>query len=228
MATPGMLVQVMAETLGIPAPTVVLFDRVLAENGLRSKSGRGNSAAQVTERDATNLLIALMAAPVQGAAVRDAALTCQTYGQLPIFASHGKVFRRYGLHSLKEFAEGVHFSQAVEALIREAADGGEFKYPLMERSSPDNDRMFDIRVHGPTPWACFEIARPADEPRPSPIRPPRMVTGLYFTDLLAPKPPSPKDPDMWQARHVSYRTIRALGALITVDGEVETTSKKAT
>jgi hypothetical protein len=217
MATPGMLVQVMAETLGIPAPTVILYDRVLAENGLRSKSGRGNSAARVTEKDAANLLIALMAAPVQGATVRDAALTCQTYGQLRLFgrASAGKEFAKYGLLSLKKLAGEAHFSQAVEALIREAADGGEFRYRGRVKSSRDNDRPFNIKVQGPTPWACFQVNRPADEP-PGPE--------LYFSEI-ARKPRSPSDPDMWQARHVTYRTIRALGSLIVGESE-EAKAKK--
>ena len=59
MATPGQLVQVMADILGIPKATVTQYDRVLAEKGLRSKGGRGTSAARVTSRDAANLLIAL-------------------------------------------------------------------------------------------------------------------------------------------------------------------------
>ena len=84
MATPGMLVQVMADTLGISAPTVTQYDRVLSENGLRSKGGRGTSAAKVTAKDAANLLIALMASPVQGGPMRDAADTCRIYGEMPL------------------------------------------------------------------------------------------------------------------------------------------------
>jgi hypothetical protein len=219
MATPGMLVKVMAETLGIPTPTVILFDRVLAENGLRSKSGRGNSAAQVTERDAANLLIALMAAPVQGAAVRDAAVICQTYGQLTIrdLASQAKEFAKYGLHSIKKFTGEVHFSQAVSALIREAADGGEFRYRGRVKSSWDNDRPFNITVQGPSPWVRFQVQRPADEPS---------GPALFFVDRLAARKPPYERPDMWQARHVTYRTIRALGVLIAGDSEKAKSKKE--
>src|SRR5439155_17694246 len=67
MATPGQLVKCIAEALGIPEPTVVQYDRLLAENGLRSKGGRGTSAAKVTAVDAANLLIAIMGSPVAGA-----------------------------------------------------------------------------------------------------------------------------------------------------------------
>jgi hypothetical protein len=209
MATPGMLVRSIAKTLGVPAPTVTQFDRVLAENGLRSKSGRGNSAAQVTAKDAANLLIAIMASPVQGAAVRDAALTCQTYGGMSMLTTpEAKKFAGYGLHSLEKLALGCHFSQAMEALIREAADGGEFKY---EDYGPDyepgyGDRLFKIMVKGPDPWAWFQVGS-IDE-----------VPEFQF----GPTPtPFSLGGDMGQARFVSYRTIRELGALLSGQPELE-------
>jgi hypothetical protein len=37
---------------------------------------------------------------------------------------------------------------------------------------------------------------------------------------------SPRQGDMWQTRVVTYRTIRALGALISGDSDVEAKSKK--
>jgi len=83
MVTPGQLVKAMADALGISAATVTQYDRVLAENGLRSKGGRGLSAARVTTADAANLLIAIMGSPVSGAAIKDAARTCKVYGALP-------------------------------------------------------------------------------------------------------------------------------------------------
>ena len=70
MATPGQLVKTMAEALGIPAETVTNYDRVLSENGMRSKSGRGRGAAKVTASDAANLLIAILGSPVAGASVK--------------------------------------------------------------------------------------------------------------------------------------------------------------
>ena len=39
MATPGQLVKCIAEALSIPEASVVQYDRLLAENGLRSKGG---------------------------------------------------------------------------------------------------------------------------------------------------------------------------------------------
>jgi hypothetical protein len=220
MATPGMLVQVMAETLGIPAPTVTQFDRVLSENGLRSKSGRGTSAAKVTAKDAANLLIALMAAPVQGVAVRDAAVTCRIYGKLRVispsvsnnYAAKPKDFANFvGFKSLKALpAARYNFSQALEAIIAGAASGsGEFfRFTSMSDAgrtawNDDPDRMFRITVRRPFPWASFAVLHAIEEPA-------RIV-------FAGTRPPV--EADLWQERFVSYRTIRALGVLISGDAE---------
>ena len=42
MATPGQLVEVMAHVLGISKATVIQYDRVLAEKGLRSRERSRN------------------------------------------------------------------------------------------------------------------------------------------------------------------------------------------
>jgi hypothetical protein len=211
MATPGMLVREMARTLGVPEPTITQFDRVLAENGLRSKSGRGTSAAQVTARDAANLLIAIMASPVHGAAVRDAALTCQTYGgmQMHFLPKIPPIkFAKYGLHSLKKLTVGCDFLQTLEALIREAADGGEFKDG---DGGPDyDDRKFSIMVEGPSPSASFQVWTR------------RLAAELYFSRLRG----MPWYlPDMQQRRLVSYRTIRRLGTLLSGQPELMSGSR---
>ena len=68
MATPGELVDTMAEVLGLPIATVTQYDRQLAENSLRSRGGRSRGPAQkVTPRDAANLLISIMASPCRRA-----------------------------------------------------------------------------------------------------------------------------------------------------------------
>ena len=47
MASPGELVQLMADILGTSKASVVQYDRTLSEHGLRSRGGRGTSAARV-------------------------------------------------------------------------------------------------------------------------------------------------------------------------------------
>jgi hypothetical protein len=73
MATPGQLVETTAAILGIPQPTIALYDRVLSEHGLRSKGGRGRSAAKVNARDAAHLLLAVIGSSMSGASTKDAA-----------------------------------------------------------------------------------------------------------------------------------------------------------
>ena len=80
MATPGQLVECMAAALNVPRPTVLLYDRILAENGLRSKGGRGRSAAKVTVEDAANLLIAIAGTPTSG--IGSAAATVKQFASL--------------------------------------------------------------------------------------------------------------------------------------------------
>src|SRR6516162_7217372 len=105
-------------------------------------------------------------------------------------------------------------------------NGAEFKwkhgvYPGM--SLKDHDVFFQIRVQGPGPWASFEVKYAADEPvtpcieftdfltRTSP--PKRTGTSGYLPERTSPRGPA----DMWQMRVATYRTIRALGALISGD-----------
>jgi hypothetical protein len=80
MATPGQLVECVATALNVPHATVVLYDRVLAENGLRSKGGRGKSAAKVTAEDAANLLIAIAGNSSDG--INSAAATVERFSRL--------------------------------------------------------------------------------------------------------------------------------------------------
>jgi hypothetical protein len=59
--TPGQLVSAVAIGLDVPEETVVQHDRNLVVAGLRTKGGRGHSAARVTPLDAARLIIAVIA-----------------------------------------------------------------------------------------------------------------------------------------------------------------------
>src|SRR5262249_53061916 len=102
MATPGQLVDATAAVLGVPRATVALYDRVLAEHGLRSKAGRGRSAAKINSRDAAHLLIAVVASPLFGRSTKDAATACESYASLPNLkrASWQENFSVFGLPAL--------------------------------------------------------------------------------------------------------------------------------
>jgi hypothetical protein len=58
--TPGQLVNAVAIALDVPEETVVQHDRNLVVAGLRTKGGRGHSAATVTPLDAARLIIAVI------------------------------------------------------------------------------------------------------------------------------------------------------------------------
>lgn len=69
MANPGALVSKTAELLGMSEVYMGAFDRELAKHGLRTKHGRGPSAARMGSEDATNLLLAVLS----GAQAKDSA-----------------------------------------------------------------------------------------------------------------------------------------------------------
>ena len=134
MASPGELVRCMSETLGVPQRTVHLYDRILAENGLRSKSGRGTSAARVTAVDAANLLIAVVASPLLAASVSEAAAVCKTYGDLNRrrTKSSTKVFARFGLTTFSGLPVGHNLRVAIAALIHGINCKEFFQAPLWD------------------------------------------------------------------------------------------------
>jgi hypothetical protein len=216
MATPGDLVRTMAELLGIPVATVVQYDRQLAEAGLRSKRGRGTSAAAITAADAATLLIAIAAAPLSGPTLKDAVRSCQAYGSLPIRweASRPKRFRNFGLPTLASLRREHCLHDALSVLIDGAARGEFFKIPVRgQRPITKADAFCGARFEGPHPWA--EIVADATLGDSQKWDVARLV---YAT---------PNDPrrklgreqrehsgDLFQIRGVSFRTIRGLGDLL--------------
>src|SRR5262249_15531443 len=136
--------------LGIPLETVTNYDRVLSENGMRSKSGRGRGAAKVTAGDAANLLIAIMGSPIAGASVKEAANTCRRYASLPGSDFGTNNFSSLGLRMLDELPNKHTFHEGVSALIKSAAKGEHFRTPGLKETTDD---FCGIDLVGPRPWA---------------------------------------------------------------------------
>jgi hypothetical protein len=219
MATPGQLVQVMADVLGISSATVTQYDRVLAENGLRSKSGRGTSAAKVTSRDAANLLIALAASPIFGLSAKDAVGNCEAYASLRNSGiakdlKWSQNFASFGLPTLANLPERRCFGEALSALIDAAGRGEIF-------SQPDGGKryslttFFEIRFIGPSPSA--EIL--ADGTKEF-----GLMARLIYVDTRQAKRSRPrlltkaelrKIPDLRQISSIGFRTIQTLGSLVS-------------
>jgi hypothetical protein len=212
MATPGQLVEAMAVSLGIPVATVIQYDRQLAESGLRTKWGRGPSAAAVTSRDAANLLIAIAASPLAGPTVKEAVRTCEAYGSLKALqrASWIDKFPKFGLPTLASLPPSHSLGEALSVLIDGAGKGEIFQIP--DREGPlTADFSFAVRFDGPEPWAEIIADGSMGEGKAS------QVARLVYTSASAAKgfrKKRPKGPDLHQTRHISFATIRALGCLI--------------
>jgi hypothetical protein len=205
MATPGQLVQAIAEALGVPVETVTNYDRVLSENGMRSKSGRGRGAARVTPTDAANLLIAILGSPIAGASVKESANTCRTYGSLPVlghvcgtlsFAS-----ARVGLRMLDELPKKHTLRDGISALIQSAASGEHYRVPA---------KHFDIgcttTLVGPQPWAEIYAAGDIEGAKSA-----KFARRVYTWG----EKPLPIESDLRQERRITYRTIRRIGLLLS-------------
>lgn len=208
MASPGELVAVMAATLDVPRATVAQYDRVLAENGLRSSGGRGLSAAKVTAADAANLLIAIMGSPISGAAIKDAAQTCKLYAALRNEKTIGARIdvRSHELKGLAELPARHSLQSALVALIEGAMDAqtSSTEKPI---GRSDKDQLLNVQLNGPLPWAqiaVFSNSRRSFYPR----------TRLTYSR----NPHERRSTDLRQTRAVTFRTIRLLGATLKQAG----------
>jgi len=215
MATPGQLVQVMADTLGISKATVTQYDRVLAENGLRSRGGRGTSAARITSRDGANLLIALAVSPILSSSAKDAAANCEAYASLPVLGgdlSTRKNFAKFGLPTLADLPKGHSFGDALSALIDAAAKGEVFKLPGGKQHWLT--RLFEVRFSGPYPRrAEILVDGTKDLGLSAKLTYLKIITKTESQRKLLTKTPW-KKPDLNRITTVSFRTVQSLGSLI--------------
>jgi hypothetical protein len=217
MATPGQLVKCIAEALSIPEPTVIQYDRLLAENGLRSKGGRGTSAAKVTPVDAANLLIAILGSPIAGASIKPAIEICKTYGRLPLKVGSQSIdtFKKLGFATVAKLPPAHALRDGIAAIIRAASVGESLIIPVPEEApltGPANDWHVSITLNGPTPWA--EIVADASLGEAMSTEWGRLVyhnlkrePGDYFKRRYE---------DLHQSRHITFRSIRRIGALLDV------------
>lgn len=212
MATPGQLVRTMATVLGIPEPTVIQYDRRLAEAGLRRILGRGTSAAAVSAEDAANLLIAVLGSPIVGASIKTAAETSRVYGSLVAYGrwNDASRFADHGLVTLSKIPKTHTFKDALVALI-EGASRGESPY-IIERNDvlTELDFRFGVDVQIPNMHAEIIFDSSANNEKE------RYVRLVYNSAEQKIEKKPRKEQDLDQERHVSFRTIRTLGTLIAI------------
>lgn len=230
VATPGKLVNGMADALGIPRQSVVVIDRHLSEANLRSKGGRGRAAAIVNEHDATNLLIATAA----GLVAKDAAQTVRKYGSLTTGdriredpeVVYGPELRGpkgawalpgFDLPRLKALPGDHKFGDALAALIGSAADGSLEvaieKMPEQDlgvyRLPPEWD--IEIKIIGPHyPEARIYIKAEPYLEELHRYRPKEKISNLSRKEYRE----KYGDGDLGQVREFGEATIWALGNLL--------------
>jgi hypothetical protein len=200
-----------AVVASIALATVPQFDRVLAENGLRSSGGRGTSAARVTPRDVANLLLAIMGSPMSGAAIKEAARTCRVYGSLPNLerAAMRENLLAYGLGSLARLPKKHTLHQALVSLIEGARLEQFMDHPITGADYSGADHLFMIRLDSPRPWAeIFADSGAGDDPR--------KWARLVYTKAFEKKKDDlrPELYDLTQTRRVTYKTIRLIAATL--------------
>src|SRR5260370_4180183 len=118
MATPADIIDVISERLGVPRPTVVQHDRLLAIRGHRRISGRGR-AARAQPEDAAALLIAVMASSAWGQAVKETTLHYEKYAGLrALLPLTDKPTNWDGVKPLAGLPEGHNLLEVLTRFIR--------------------------------------------------------------------------------------------------------------
>ncbi|MEH2505597.1 hypothetical protein V1290_004408 [Bradyrhizobium sp. AZCC 1578] len=144
MATPKQLVHAVATALHVPEATVTVHDRNLSVAGLRSMGGRGRAAAQVTARDAANLLIATAASRN----VKDSVESVRVYGNLVSTEKwNWRIFPDFASSKVK-----LSLADALSSLVEFAATG------ILTKEKLKGHELF-VRFFGVEPEAEIEVMR---------------------------------------------------------------------
>lgn len=150
MATLSQLVDVVAAVEGIDPERVTAIARAVREAGLVTTGGRGPSAAQMTERDAANLLIAVNTADI----ARNAP---EIVGRYRALESRKKK---------RTVDFGNHFEQAIlaarnsdipEFILNSVRDFGSSRNFLGRRALPLDHYRLRIEFEKPEPSVLIQI-----------------------------------------------------------------------
>lgn len=231
MASPGKLVQVMAEALQLPEATIVVHDRNLVIAGLRSKGGRGLSAAKITARDVAHLLVALLASALVKDSVHSVRRYAATTPQAP--ASSPKLYHGLGIDELSHLPADHSFIDALEALTTSAAVGslskldatgrshakGKIVHPMphIEVAALTPGTLGDIRISG----AGKGVSRSVRYGLPDPWQPEanRKPSKTELKTWEATVKANRMESDFEQYRRVSEKTILRVAQLLAVPQE---------
>ena len=200
MASPGKLVQTLAQALDLPEASLVHIDRGLVVAGLRSKGGRGRSAARVTPRDAAVLLVAILA----GGLAKDAPTAIHRYLDAHPLRAPGAAhpFADLGLPDLAGLPLRHSFIDAVATLILCA---GTPQAPgVVEVAATSPGTLADLRIAATPSGRTAEVRYvppgiwPANPELRSAISPERL----------------PPHGDLQQYRRITQKTLNRLAACL--------------
>ena len=224
MASPGELVWKVSELLGIPEPTIVQHDRNLVVAGLRSKSGRGPSAAKMTPRDAAHLLVAVLGSDQ----VKHSVQTVRRYSETRVHKATSEGYQRSAIAALINLPSDHSFVDALEGLIAAAVDGSlqramyddiaEFEGekiggpPIIEVTVLTPRLIADLSIRGtemtghvryglPDPWDQHRTLHPPAEE----VEAWRRQANLYHVDT-----------DLTQYRQITDKTILGVGEVLRI------------
>jgi len=214
MATPAQLVECVATVLKVPHPTVVLYDRMLSENGLRSKGGRGLNVARVTAKDAANLLIAIGGTPPTSAPVSAAVSAVEQYAGLrydPDREYDPDIMSKFDREELADAPVDLKdmpglgalctnhtFRDGLVALIEAQRD---HKLLDMDEEWEEEDPSARVEMTG-RPTACIHIRLPDED----------QATLSYWPRV---KPRRGARSDLYWTRGFSHKTIQAVADLLS-------------
>lgn len=154
MAGPAQLIQAVSVTTGVPLPTVTDIDRRLVKVGLRSKGGRGRSAANMTPLDAARLLTAILAAPQATLSVE--AVTRYAETKPDKTRSTDGLFRQVELDDLSRLPARHGFVDALAALIASVSTGS--LHRLMAKVGKGWQLQIEVFAFTRATWGRIRLA----------------------------------------------------------------------
>lgn len=233
MASPGEMVKRIAETFGAPEATVTLHDRNLADAGLRTKGGRGRSAAKMSATDVANLLVAVAGSSM----VKNAVQTVEDYSGLPSRgdevsirndarsdSNDGNPPSSWGLSAfpipaLQKLPASHSFRDAIVALIEAAADGSlreavdNLPVEQVGTNRIPNYWGIDVILWGPYPQAAIRIyCKYFSEEHHYSVIPTEMDELMKWSKEM--EADRNNHGDLQQIRAFSSKTILAMGDLL--------------
>jgi hypothetical protein len=194
MATLSELVAAIAAVEGIDAERVAAIGRAVREHGLIRTSGRGTSAAQMSEPDAANLLIATNTADT----ARTAPDAVVQYRALQ--ARRGKRESEFG-GALEELISAAKREIIADYVTKMIALVGTRGHLLGKRHYPNEAYKFGITFEKPIPSVFIYIKASSASP-----------DGILFKDRQEPKIKA--SGDRRERTEITHRTILAVANVL--------------